>query len=234
MLKKFESIAHSKEFGYAYDSQAFDVKAPILDHFRMFQTYGDGLCQHSGDWSVTSEHLTDYLASLAVAMLADEELTEQIAWNIGRRPSLKQIRFAASIIWKEGKRKYYNLSEMKISGHPDKQYDKRYKEIEPYHDGTAAVVYSMLIPEYADGLQRYAFATAVRDYFLEDGAGYMELIGEFLKWTTTREDARKLRDAFEACERLTAALEARHRAQCAIENYRRSLPQPKTAEEVQS
>ena len=48
MLKKFASIGQPDLFGYVYEFGAWDSNAQIHAHFRMFQTYGDGLTQHSG------------------------------------------------------------------------------------------------------------------------------------------------------------------------------------------
>jgi hypothetical protein len=52
MHKRFASLAHSAEFAYAYDSQAWDSKAPIETHFRQYHNYGDRLVQHSPDWNI--------------------------------------------------------------------------------------------------------------------------------------------------------------------------------------
>jgi hypothetical protein len=170
MLRKFKSIAHEQQFGYAYDSQAWTSNAPIESHFRMFDTYGDGLTQHSPDYSVQVEHLADYLVSLAEAMLADAELANELYYTIWQRPDAKHIAWAASVIYKapkEGdwsaKRKYFSAKEMKVSASPLKQYDKRYEEVRDIHDGSPNSIFRILIPEYADGLQKYIYASAIRD-----------------------------------------------------------------------
>src|SRR6266478_141125 len=129
MYKKFPSLAHSKEFAYAFDSDAFDTKAQMNGHYRMFQTYGDGLTAHSSDWSITKEYFADYLASLAAVMVDDVELLESVRFTLADRPSTKAIAFAASIHWKEGdKVRYFSRNEMKVSSSPSKVHDKRYEE----------------------------------------------------------------------------------------------------------
>ena len=140
MLKKFASIA-DKQYGYSYDSQAFDVHAPIDCHFRMFDTYADGLTQHSPDWSVQLDHLADYLASLAEAMLTDEELARNCLFTFSRRPSVKAIEFAASVKFKAAEekdwlrgRRWFSAKELKLSKSPSREHDKRYEEVREVHD----------------------------------------------------------------------------------------------------
>ncbi len=237
MYRKFLSLGNSKELGYAFDSQAFDMKAPMHDHFRAFHTYGDGAVQHSPDWAVTFEQLSDYLASLAEVMQTDEELLDSAKYALGRRPSTKAIEFAASVIWKAAKDtdkvwrpKYFSVTEMKISSSSEKRHDKRYQEITDVHDGTPGAIFRVLIPEHSDGIEKYSYASAIRDWVLEgDNRGYMQLPGLFLKWSKDQQDAQKLRDAYEACWNLVQAYQYRHMAIGHLENYKRHLPPPDVA-----
>jgi hypothetical protein len=226
MLKKFASLAHDKEYAYSYDSQAFDMKAPVNEHFRMFYTYGDGLCQHSHDWPITSEYLADYLASLATIMMDDPELTDKVRYTLWNQPSPKEIEFAASIVWKEGqKTKYFSAKELKVSSSDSKRHDKRYEEIRDIHDGTPNSIFRILTPEYADGMQRYIYATTIRNWCLAaDGRPWMELPAFFINWTKDRDEARKIMDAYEAARGLVESYQARCSAQSHLENYKRSLP----------
>ena len=240
MFRKFASLAHGKEFGYLYDSAAWDANAPIESKFRMFQTYGDGNIQHSGEWSITAEHFADYLVSLAEVMLNDTELTQELYFAINRRPSIKQIEFAASVIYKAPKdgsgwslkgRRYFSLKEMKISSSPSKEHDKRYTEITDVHDGTPASIFRILMTDsYADGLDRYCYAEALHDWVMDQPDMYMELPAEFLKWfKEDRDKARQLQNAYEACRSITESMQARNRCESAIANYKRSI-EPKQAE----
>lgn len=228
MLRKFASLGHSSEFAYAFDSQAFDMKAPMHDHFRMFHTYGDDLCQHSGDWPVQVEFITDYLISLAVAMQTDEELLDGAKYALSNRPHVNAIQFAATVLWKDdGKRRYFSVNEAKISSSPSKQYDKRYQEITDIHDGSPKSIYRILIAEHSDGIQKYSYASAIRDWVLaHPDRGWMELPGQFLQWSKDRDDARKLYEAYESCWNLVQSYQFRHMANVGIENYKRSLTPP--------
>jgi len=61
MFRKFQSLA-SPNHGFAYDSEAWSTaqRGNVEAVFRMFDTYGDGLIQHSPHWSVTTEHIADF------------------------------------------------------------------------------------------------------------------------------------------------------------------------------
>jgi hypothetical protein len=234
MLKKFKPLAHSDEFGYAYDSQAMDFNAPFLDHFRIYHTYGHDLVQHSPDWSVTVDQAADYLASLAEAMKDDQELLEAVRFHISRRPSRKEIEFAASIKWKEdSKVRYFSVAEQRISSSDSKRHDKRYQEIGSQCDGTAQSIFRILVREYAAGLERYCYAHAIREWCLENGSNddrpYMQLPGLFMNWFKSpagrdkREEAQRINDGYEACWYLVQASYNRAAAEAAIRNYQNKL-----------
>ena len=80
MYRKFASIANSAKFGYSFDSDKWEYRVnPFLTQkFRMFETMGDGMTQHSHDWPVTEEYAIDYLFSLAVILLEDEEIVAAV------------------------------------------------------------------------------------------------------------------------------------------------------------
>jgi hypothetical protein len=241
MFRKFASIAHSNEFGYGYDSQQWDGRAPIESNFRVFKNYGDGLTVHSPDWSVQLEQLPDFLMSLADAMRTDDELAQTLVFTFGRRPSVREIEFAASVVYKPHEtqewlksRRWFSAKEMKVSKAPSKEHDKRYEEVRDIHDGSPNSIFRILIGEYSSGLVKYLYADAIRDWVLaadRDGL-YMPLTAEFLKWTDDRDEARLLRDAFEACKHVTESYRLRMANESAIENYRRQI-EPKPAPEPQ-
>lgn len=240
MLRKFASLKHGKTHAYAFDSDAYDYKAPLYDHFRMYETYGDGLTQHSGDWSVTLEYLTDYLFSLATAMQTDAELVDRLKYAICDRPSKQAIEFAASIVFKEGKTRYFDLRERKISSSDSKRYDKRYTEITDVYDGSAKSIFRILSDDCTRGIAKFAYAHAIREWALDTDCmdskdrPYMQLEAVFLNWVSDNDSARQMRDAFHACLKLIEASFAVHSAKIDLENYGRSiafLPVETTASE---
>jgi hypothetical protein len=228
MRKVFASIGHPAKYGYAYDSSPTYRNNVVVDsHFEQFETYGDGLCQHSGSWSVGTEYIADYFLSLAVAMLAAEDTTlvEEVSYIVGRRPADSSIEFAKSVIFNEhSKTRYYSVDEEKISSSSTKQHDKRYERIEKWHDGSPEAIYRILIKDYSSGIQRFAYASAIRDYLMAGSrTGWMDMPAEFLKWTEDREASRRIRDGYEACRNIAQAHHLRHAAQCHIDNYKRAV-----------
>jgi hypothetical protein len=195
---------------------------------------------------VQQEQLPDFLMSLAEAMRADDELAQALVFAFARRPSLKEIEFAASVIYKghEEKdwlksRRWFSAKELKVSKAPSKEHDKRYEEVREIHDGSPNSIFRILIGEYSSGLQEYLYADAIREWvFAQDRDGiYMPMTAEFLKWTDDREKARALRDGFEVCKNVTEAYRLRCAVESSLESYRRRVapketpaPEPEAAE----
>jgi hypothetical protein len=239
MIRKFASINNPEKYAFAYDSEAWTSKAPIDVHFRMYETYGDGACQHSGDWAITTEHFADYLISLTAAMLADSELADALSYRLSSGVSREEIEFCASIVFKareegamyEKKTRYYSVAERKTSSTPTKQYDTRYKRIEPWNDGTAEAIYRMLIPEWADGLTMFAMARSIREWALKAEGQYMQLVGLFLKWTETSDEAREMYHSFDAAREVAESYRLRASAESQVENCRRNVERKRAAVE---
>ncbi len=157
-------------------------------------------------------------------MAENKELLNNARYSLASRPNREAIEFAASIRWNEKKRQYYSVSEQKVSSSEAKRHDKRYFEITDVHDGSPNAIFRVLVREYSDGIEKYAYASAIRDWLLEDTdhRGYMQLPGEFLKWSKDRDDAMSLYNAYEACWHLVQAYQFRHTATGHLNNYKRA------------
>lgn len=237
MLRKFISIMNPDTMGFSFDTEQWSGNALIHTAFRAYQTYGDGLTQHSSDWPITSEQFADYMVSLAKAMLADGELAEHLHFTIARAPNRKAIEFAASIVFKpadgeeevsgcyrrEKKTRYYSLEERKVTSADAKQYDKRYQKVESWCDGSPSAIYRMLLPEHADGLERYQWAHAIHQWTCDQDGQYMELPARFIKWAQDNDTAREMRDAFDAAAHVVESVRLRNAAESEIANVKRRL-----------
>lgn len=238
MLRKFQSIQNAAEFGYSYDSEAWTAQAPINARFRMYKTYGDGLTQHSGDWAVTSEYFADYMVSLTQAMLGDSELAKELHYLLVRSPRDEAIAFAASIEFKpaegctmyEKKPRYFSISEKKVTSSDSKQYDKRYSKVESFHDGSPSAIYAMILPDCADGLERYQWATAIYHWTMDNErqGRYMQLPAVFLQWTDDSDKAREMRDAFEAAWNVVESYRLRSAAETSVSQFERRASKSST------
>jgi hypothetical protein len=253
MYRKFASIANSAKFGYSFDSDKWEYRTnPFLTQkFRMFETYGDNLIQHSHDWPVTEEYAIDYLFSFAVVLLEDAEIADNYSHMFHAEPRPDALKFAASLVFdpekdKEwNKKRYYSMSELKVSRNPKLQYDTRYKELNEYQTGTAESIFALCCNEHMDGLERWQYADAVRTW-----AGnnlkkcWMEMPAVHLKWFESAKSirgsqadqyqlARDFRDAFEACQAAVDIHKNRKRATQYVECYRNEL-QRRAEREIQA
>ena len=228
MHVKFASLAHPEKFGYAFDSEAYDYKTshPSHDHFRMFETYNDGLTQHSHDWTVDRDHLADFLYSLAAQCMENGELAEKVYHAVSHRPCEENIAFAASVIYKEGKRRYFSVSERKVSSSESKEHDKRYEQIRDIHDGSGKSMFRILISEYANGMDALGTAYAIREYLLKNEK-WMPLAADFLEWYKDRADEREmcqsLNRAFETIGYICESHRLRLNTESSVDGYRRNL-----------
>ncbi len=143
-----------------------------------FETYGDGLVQHSGDYPVALEHFGDFCASLGAFMLeADKKdrvrVMERLRFTFDVPYDLKgKVAFLLGLKYDESKERYYSLDthrgECKVSASPSKQYDKRWHRI-PSDAGKVEWAWSVLFPDDLSepALRRYAmrnaFCTCVRE-----------------------------------------------------------------------
>lgn len=236
MLFRFASIANPNRMAYQYDDNAWGSRATISYHMLQYETYGDGLMQHSPEYPIAQEQLTDYLASLAAVMKDNVALVEACLYEICRWPSDAEIEFCASVHYKPPKegtwRKpvYYSRQLRKISTSDSKEHDKRYTEVQEWNDGSPEAVYRMLIPDYAVGIQMFTYAYAIREWFIKQPSGWMELPSVFLKWHEDNEAARQLRYAYEACYGYAKALRIRHEADQNLDNVQRYLAPKAEAE----
>jgi hypothetical protein len=240
MYTKFASLQHPAEYGYAFETspEYSSRSAEVNRHFRMFQTFGDGLTQHSREWAITVEFMADYLASMATAIIAgkfdddedrDTHMMQSVSWCF-EKPSIENIEFAASVKYKESdkefsKRRYFSKSERKISAVRSKEYDKRFEEIRSCHDGSPEAIYQILLPEGADMLTRVACASAVYAWVQKQDGIYMSCVTEFLKLTPSHDydfPLRDIEDAFAAFEALIAAYKLRVEAVRHLLNLKRT------------
>jgi hypothetical protein len=225
-LFKFPSIAHSK-YGYSFDTSAWASHSETSGYFQQFETFGDGLIQHSGSWSVTFDFLTDYLASIAEAMLSNPELIAAVGSMFREYPNVETIAFAASVVWRESdnewtKRRYYSRSLQKI-GNRKKEHDKRYQEITHFQDGSCASMLRLILSDYSGGLERYIASETVRLWAHSQKVhpGYGEGWPEYFGGDWAKNNA--LRGALEGCRAIVESVRLREVAVGSVENYRRRL-----------
>ena len=235
--RKFKSIAFSEKYGYTFDSEAWEYRAtPFLTQkFRIFETYGDGLCQHSHDWPVTEDFAIDYLYSLAAVVKDDQELAEAAAYTCNYTIHKERLEFAASLKYDEkkdnewGKYRYFSVSEQKVTRNREKEHDTRYRRLTEYQNGTAESILRLVTNEHSDGYERWQIADAVRNWVADNlKSGYMDMPAVQLKWFAGKqhdqyEKAREFRDAHETLKAACEQWRNKRQAEQFLDCYQRNL-----------
>ena len=229
----FASIADSDKVAYQYDSDAYSRNPLVNSEFRLYETLGDGMIAHTPSMDIAPERLTDYLQSALRFMFAEDQtkdstLTYQMSCASRRGPCDEVIAFAASIVAKEADkdystRRYYSISERKISKNSKLQYDKRYQEVPSWADGSAESIYRLLRSEWQDGFSAYCYAYNVRQWCV-DHSLYCELPGSLMGWF--RDDSEKDRSlmyALRAVRCFADSIDALDNAKRSLQDYERRI-----------
>jgi hypothetical protein len=230
---KFPSIANVNLYEYAYNTIGYYDDRAIQSEFVYRKIINEKLsCTMN---VVPVELLGDYLASLALAMLADNELSKEVYWRFSSTISENDIEFAASIIWKEGKRRYYSTELRKISSVQTKQYDRRFEPITSEMDGSPKAIFDLLITDNGgSGLYKYGVANDIRNWLWKRNSKktkrknvYMDQPAEFLGWTTDNTLIHCIRNGYEACKFAVAAHTARQNVESSISCFKNFAIQSK-------
>ena len=225
MIYRFPSIAQPESIGFAFNTQVSFTNEQTSGYFRAYKTFGDGETQHSGDWSVGTDALADYLTSLTQAMLKDDALALSAVSALTMEPSLAAIQFAASLICKPSdldggiKRRFWSLEQLRVSSSASKQHDKRYVAFAEWMDGSPKAILRILTPDYASPFLSYCYVEAVRNWILDQSLN-MELPGLYIGWFAEHHFARQLHAAYTMGRSAAQAAQYRDAAQVQLDCYR--------------
>ena len=176
MRLRFKSILNPERVGYEFtgDSMTFWESAyrnggTLSGAFGCYETYGDGEVQHSQLRSCGVSEFTDFCVSLTQHL--SEHLNELVtdwsshAFGFCQAPKETAL-FLSTVVFKESKPQWFNISERKLTTNRNKQFDKRWQAVPSWADGTIASAYSLW------GLERnstnYLFELYSRQYFFAD------------------------------------------------------------------
>ena len=237
---RFASLMRPSEIAYTFNTDcmalwdsAYRTTQPLCLHAGRYATLGDGMIQHAPEVACTVGDFADYLASFT-AWLLDAEISEDekrtIASSFSREiPSDRQIAFALSLKYEEGKPAWYSCEDRKVSRAESRQHDRRWEKVSDWADGTPEAAYRLLAPSkggIVTVLDRFAVAQAVIDYLqrAEDRYGWhaCKMIGivgddEYGHGIGRFRDAYKI--ASYAIEAIRAGDNARGSLDCFRTNY---------------
>jgi hypothetical protein len=215
----FASIGNPSKYGYAYDTEDFDTRDRINSFFRMFETYGDGLIQHSHDWSIGPEHLADYLVSLAAHLVEHMDLVSGIGMSFRNRQPVQTLDFAIDLRHNPAKYQWYSIDERKVSANGNKyRHDRRYEVLESWVDGTPQHVLRLLRRDYHSTWDELLNAHYLRLRLFEREMGAVEFPTTLIGLSDDGHYGRSVWRALEACINVMKAYDALEAARTSIAN----------------
>lgn len=179
MQIRFLSLNHPHETGYLVGEGTkvtdyrFSQRSSVYWASK-YDTYGDGMTQHSHELPIHLDDMEDFLASLAVYLTegagSDRQIHIELVernWPKNYSLSNQRILFLAGLRQKDGKTTYFSLTENKVSSSDSKRHDKRWVEVPDWADGSPAAVYRLAFQseelDFRDMLTRYALYDEIRD-----------------------------------------------------------------------
>lgn len=223
----FCSLEQPEKIGYSFDSQEYSQRPAVDECCLAWDTFGDGMCQHSGAWPIATERAADYFASLASHLLEHPENMDSLSWKLRQEVNVKDIEFAASVIYREPKddkpykRQYYSKQERKVSG-ADKRNDRRYEEVKKWMDGRPEAIVQLLWQSFYSPFQTYSLNCAVRDWAQAgEGRGWMDLPTLAADWD--QEKKRTLHSSYDLLQGVLRHLEGIRSMRSSLDCWKHNL-----------
>jgi len=169
----FRSVGNP-EVAYTWHESYYELRDQLRgDHLSanagFFLTYGDELCQHSGESIVQKDNMGDYLLSLASHLMEYPDNVRVVSGSWPRSDGGDKAQFACTIRYKEGKRTYYSWIDRKVSGSDSKRHDKRWEEVPTWADGSFDSVFRLACGNYRDAIERYVIADTCKEEVKRSG-----------------------------------------------------------------
>jgi len=202
--------------------------APFALQILAYETYGDGLTQHSGAWCAQWADTTDVCLSLATAIVA-EPLREQWRWLVRLLDTYSDdaLRFALCVKYREGKEQFYSLSLLKVTS-ADKRNDRRYEKVAMHHEGTPLSALNILLQSHHGWFVRLHLAMRLREMWFQQTTSYFNRETLFPAVTQLEGDWSQAYEAFYHALRMVQELDwAKGYIECATNN---SKPKPAETE----
>ena len=163
---RIKSVLQPNAYAFELDSESHYEKrgnAPLNAYLLTYETYGDGLTQHSGSWCAQYNQFTDAALSLARAILEDPTNPEfRKLTNCIERYTDADLRWALSVKFVDGKEQFYSLATRKVT-RADKRNDRRYERVQTFHDGTARSAFHILCQSHWDWFDRMILCDRLRE-----------------------------------------------------------------------
>ena len=210
--------------GYAYriDTGSPHYKSGTV-HYDVFefQTYGDGLIQHSPEYASGIGWTYDFLLSVANHLFYNQGdaqlLSGSFFWPSPIQRS--EIKFLAGLKFNPEKVEYYSPSEMKVSRSGSKQWDRRWSTIPTWADGTFSATMRFLVEKRktSTGIETLLIYNQLREYYGEEFDSWYSLDGFGID---CKEEWHQMHGILRSCECIIRAFDS-------LETARRILDRTK-------
>ncbi len=162
---RFDSLSRDG-IAYSWDSNYHSIengyfKQPgrcIAPEANEYQTYDDGMVQHSPLWAVSSDNVQDFIISLLFFLKDNTEYIETVAYRWPHEKILNdRVKFYESLKYDSEKYKQplYNKETLKKSNAESKRHDRRWEEIPNFADGSFIAVFRFLLESHFSAIDRY-------------------------------------------------------------------------------
>ena len=165
-MLKFPALK-SQQYAYSfgYDSDNYRYSSTGLSQYcHRFDTYGDGMIQHSNFYGVSVAETEDFLHSMSDYLLMHSEIDVKEFCEWSGPPDIRLFRFLASVKYRAGKPMYFSEDTQKVSSKDSLRHDKRYEEVPTWADGSFASVYRLAQKSFYHPLQRLELAIQIQEF----------------------------------------------------------------------
>lgn len=149
----FPSVLFADKIAYCLGDELPWSRNGLIVHHRagMFDTYGDGMVQHSPAYHIGPERFEDWCLSLAtyllanIGPLAERDTQHAPAWYWFPDTNAATVEFLASLRHDKEKRRFYSFAERKLTTRESARYDKRYAEVPEWADGKVKNIVALFV-----------------------------------------------------------------------------------------
>lgn len=220
MIVTFPSTTNPENIRFGYDSDLWN-SAPVFPRFT-YTKLKDGEISWPANAILSVDLAGDYFISLAQVMVKNDDLCRDLRWRFTSGPSEDELNFAAKIVFKSKKTRYYSRELRKITATSSKQYDRRYEKITEDMNGSPSSMFAILGTS-SSGIVRYACAYAIHKWLNASRSRWrkwsMDLPAQVLNWTHDYDSCRAIQAGWEACLQAIEIYNLRQKLEGSVETY---------------
>jgi len=168
-IKRGDKIGYSLSTGTSNKFEGFyhNPSRYVSGNIVQFDTYGDGMIQHSPGYGVTVEDMKDCLASLAIHISKDQTCIPEVEKIWPYEINQHQVRFLLTLKYNPDKDTYYNLVDQKKSTHSSKRHDNRWVKLEDWFKGDSYSIFRIMRQLYWSALDNLVSIRRIREVIAE-------------------------------------------------------------------